>query len=204
MGVIPKIYYHLDKTAKTITLLPPYDTLTPEKIVSIRNISKQVEIYNSRDPRKHTLFIKESDRTQDFDIEITNGILTYVEDAGMEDEDALRIIIDGDIEPVTVDLYSDAPLAANETIMSLGQSMTGVNQLSIYVYNTGASTSITINIYSSPDNDVDNIALLQPFTLSDTAKSGTVPVSVVPPFLFIQTINNTATATTYTVKFSKK
>lgn len=104
--VIPKIYYTLDPDANKINLLPPYNTLTAEKVASIRNINKQVDIYNSQDPRKHTLFIKEADRTQDFDIEITNGVLTYVEGAGTLDGDILRIVIDDVSIPTDVNVVT--------------------------------------------------------------------------------------------------
>ena len=93
MTVISPSYYTLNPTAKTITFTTPYDTLTAEEFISIRNLSKQIEVYNSNDPRKHTSMLKPDERTQDFDIQVSGGVLTYVVTAGMVNTDKLQIII---------------------------------------------------------------------------------------------------------------
>lgn len=93
MTIIPASYYSLDPTAKTITFSAPYDSISAEEILSIRNLSKQIKIYDSEDPRHYTLDIIKSDRTQDFDIEITDSVLTYVANTGMENTDVLQIVI---------------------------------------------------------------------------------------------------------------
>lgn len=92
MTIISPSYYTLDPDAKTITFTTPYDTLTAEEILSIRNLSKQIMIYNSSDPRKHTSMLRQDEITQDFDIQISGGVLTYVVKAGMDEGDKLQIV----------------------------------------------------------------------------------------------------------------
>jgi hypothetical protein len=160
--VIPSTYYTLNAAAQTITLLPPYNTLTAENIASIRNISKQIEIYNSEDPRKHTLFIKESDRTQEFDIEITDGILTYVEDAGISNGDTLRIIFDGEVIPIIVNVVNPvtppltaAPLITSSLVFTADDVLTTEKKTSAL---TLSSVSSSGNYVLSVTKPVENTA----------------------------------------------
>lgn len=46
--VIPATSISLNSAAKTITLSSPYDTITVEQILSIRNITENQDIYNSK------------------------------------------------------------------------------------------------------------------------------------------------------------
>lgn len=90
-SIVPPAYYHLNTTTRTITLDAPYNTITAPEIVSIRNLTRQNEIYNSSDPKRHTLFLSLADKTQDYDIKISNGVLTYITRTHMEDTDDIQI-----------------------------------------------------------------------------------------------------------------
>ena len=81
--------YSLNPAAKTITLGSDYTDLKIEEIDRIFNLTKGAEIYNSRTPRKHISLKNQSG----MDISLVGGVITYVEDAGMEDTDKLQIII---------------------------------------------------------------------------------------------------------------
>jgi hypothetical protein len=80
-----------------------------------------------------------------------------------------------------------------------------LSQIYIYVKNLGASTNLTVLIESSPDAAGTMKAPLQTFTLNTTTRVGSVPVSVVPAYLFFTATNSDAVnATTYSVTISKK
>ncbi len=89
--IIPHGYYKLTATNNTILLKDPYNSTTIEQIKSIRNLTKNIEIYDCRSPRNHIQF----KQITGIDITIVNGVITYVEDTGMLDTDKLQITIDG-------------------------------------------------------------------------------------------------------------
>lgn len=178
MPAIPPSYYTLNPSpsVKTITFTAPYNTLTTSEIISIRNLSKQIEIYDSSDPRKHTSMIPVEDQTQDFDINIESEVLTYVVGAGMESGDELQIITSrqnvtisndslkiDDATPLSVNingatntssnLFTAQTVAASATATSPTPIQTGqLSKLICYVSNAGASTNCTVDIYASPTN----------------------------------------------------
>jgi len=81
--------YTLDTTAKTITLGTDYTDIKLEEIDRIFNLTKGIEIYNSRTPRKHIALKNQAG----MDISLTNGVISYIEDAGMDNTDLIQIII---------------------------------------------------------------------------------------------------------------
>ncbi len=66
--------------------------LTVEQIISIFNLSQGCEIYNCLNPRKHRMFLTAPDN-EGIDITVTNGVITYIEDSGMTNDDKLMIIV---------------------------------------------------------------------------------------------------------------
>jgi len=66
--------------------------LTVEQIISIFNLSQGCEIYNCLNPRKHRMYLIAPDN-EGIDISITNGVITYIEDSGMTNDDKLMIIV---------------------------------------------------------------------------------------------------------------
>ena len=73
--------YTFDASAKEITLLSPFDSVTEEQILKITNLTTDAVIYNSM-RRTHPL-------------SMTGAIITHTYDAtGMLDTDLLQIILD--------------------------------------------------------------------------------------------------------------
>ena len=104
-----------------------------------------------------------------------------------------------------VTIISDAAVVAGATNNPVAVAMDdSLNEIIIYVVNTGASTSLSLTVYSSPDGTIK--APLQPFTLNaTTVTTGQVPISVVPKYLIFIAINGDAVnATTYNVIVSKR
>ena len=84
-------------------------------------------------------------------------------------------------------------------------SLEGINQAIIYVRNIGDSTNLSVLIESSPDSDGTIKAPLQTFTLNTTTRTGSIPLSVVPAYIFVTATNSDASnATTYSVIISKR
>jgi len=86
-NVIPRGYYALDVTAKTITLSSPYNTLTVEQILRIKDLTTNYIIYDCEDSKYSTL-----------PISITSGVLTYTAPArDAADNDALQIFFNAEL-----------------------------------------------------------------------------------------------------------
>lgn len=125
--VIPLTYYTLNASAtvKTITLTTYTPTL--EQVRSIFNLTKNIEIYDSRNPRKRRQFRGELGS----DISVLNGVITYIEEAVMANTDALRIIIDDDTIPLNVNVVNTgslsptaAPLITSSLVFAAGDVLT--------------------------------------------------------------------------------
>lgn len=103
-----------------------------------------------------------------------------------------------------VKIIDGATVAAGATNDPVAVKMEdSLNQIIIYVENKGASTNLTVNVYSSFDGILQ--APLQPFTLNTTVKVGHVPVSVVPGYLiFVASNGDLENATAYDVTVSKR
>ncbi|MDD4521716.1 MAG: hypothetical protein PHW84_02025 [Methanosarcina sp.] len=77
-----------------------------------------------------------------------------------------------------------------------------INQAIVYIKNTGASTSLTVNIYSSYDGIEEGVLL--PVTLDTTLESIPIIIDVVPEYLIFKPTNNdTQHATTFDVNITK-
>lgn len=167
---IPSSNIHHSPSENSLTLDPPFDLLKTTNILSIYNLSKNVDIYNYKNPMKHTLFIPTADRTQAFDISITDGVLTYIEDAGMENTDDIQIIVNVDPNSLstTTNLFTNETVAASGTKTSTTPIQTGqLSKLLCYVSNSGASDNVTVSIYASPTDSTTGRrrAITPPFTL---------------------------------------
>ncbi|MEN6293613.1 MAG: hypothetical protein ABFD07_16560 [Methanobacterium sp.] len=157
MTIVPPSYYSLDPTTRRITFTAPYNTLTSELIRTIWNLSKQCKIYDSADPRNYTLFIDETDRTQDFDISITGGVLTYVTGTGMANTDKLQI-------EISDKFFANTPLLTTSIVFAAGDVLTtekltnaltipyfppsGNSQIAISKPNEATAGDLTVNIYN--------------------------------------------------------
>ncbi len=96
--------YTLDPAAKTITLGAAYSDLKIEEILSIFNLTKGAGIYDYREPRKRRALKNEAG----IDISLTNGVITYIETAGMTNTDKLQIIISNNVILDGGTAYSDS------------------------------------------------------------------------------------------------
>lgn len=164
--IIPPTYYTLNPSTKSITLLAPYNSWTVERIKSIRNLTKQILIYEATDPKHYTSM--QSSPAQPFDISITNGAITYISASSMSTTDKLQIVIDTEVVtstgggggssetttlvPTTV--YSSQSVSASATITSSGYAVGNCSKLELYFSNTGASTDAEITVYGSPTSDI--------------------------------------------------
>lgn len=156
--------YTLNASAKTITLGTDFLSTTLEQIFSITDLTKKIDIYDYRDPRKRRGFRKENGS----DISILNGVITYIEDAGIQNGDEIQIIIDDIITvnaSVTVDTTTPLNVNVNNTAIPIDSS-TPVNvnvsntslsvndstPLKVDVSNTG---SVGVNINNTADINVN-------------------------------------------------
>jgi len=164
--IIPRDKYTLDATARTIRLLDPYHTWTAERIKLIRNLPKQITIYDANNPRNHVSAL--TPNAQNYDIEITNGLISYVENTAMNDGDTLQIIIDTEVVTSTgggggggstvtispLNVLFQEEIAASGTLSTPGLSTVNCTKLNVYIANTGASTSVDITVKGSPTSDL--------------------------------------------------
>ena len=77
-SIVPAANYTFDASEKTITLSSPYNLMTEEQIVTIRNITKNQLIYDSAN----------TNRGQ---ISITNGVITFTYKGQMANSDKIQI-----------------------------------------------------------------------------------------------------------------
>ncbi len=77
-SIVPAANYTFDASEKTITLSSPYNSMTEEQIVTIRNITKNQLIYDSAN----------TNRGQ---ISITNGVITFTYNGQMANSDKIQI-----------------------------------------------------------------------------------------------------------------
>lgn len=90
--VIPPGYYLHSPASRMIMLFDPYNTISLEQIRSIRNLPKQIKIYDSKDPRRHRCLLTGNEQIGT-DINVSDGIISYVETAKMDSSDEIQIIL---------------------------------------------------------------------------------------------------------------
>lgn len=94
--IVPAAYYTIDASENTITLTSPYNVVTVEQIKNIFNLTQGSEIYNCLNPRKRRLFLTAPDNVG-IDITVgsgaTAGVITYIEDSDMTDDDKIQIVV---------------------------------------------------------------------------------------------------------------
>lgn len=160
MTVIPPSYYTLDPDAKTITFTAPYNILTSEEILSIRDLSKQIMVYNSSDPRHNTSMLKPDEITQDFDIQIVNGVLSYIVTATLGQDDNLHIEVSD---------FSSANVPINVNVVNSGS-----------LSPTAAALTTSSLIFTSGDI-LTTEKKTDALTLSSLSSSGNYIISVTKP-----------------------
>lgn len=162
--VIPydKIRFYPD--THKIQLLDAYSLYTVERIRSIRNLSKQIEIYDYKNPRKNNAL----KNIVGADIAISNGEITYNEAAVMSSSDIIYIEIDtavvtstggggGSSSTITIDptnILFQEEIAASGTLSTSGLSTVNCTKLNVYIANTGTSTNVDITVKGSPTSDL--------------------------------------------------
>jgi len=78
--VVPNGYYELSATGKTITLKDPYIPTGVEQIKSIRNLTKSLDVYNSKDGKHPITF--------------ASPVITFTYAAVMANTDKIQVIVD--------------------------------------------------------------------------------------------------------------
>jgi len=162
--VIPydKIRFYPD--THKIQLLDAYSLYTVERIRLIKNLSKQVEIYNYQNPRKNNAFAN----VAGVDITISNGEITYNDPADMSSSDIIYIEIDtavvtstggsgGSSSTITIDptnVLFQEEIAASGTLSTSGLSTVNCTKLNVYIANTGTSTNVDLTVKGSPTSEL--------------------------------------------------
>ena len=191
--VIPSANYTIDASEKKIVLTYPYDSITAEQITSIRNITKNMLIYSASDPTKSGITIDPA------------GTINYNYDGAMEDTDIIRIEVDStpiDVNITNISLlgqsdvlevYSSESVPASSTTSSTGQDVRGASYVILYVKNA-TSTSLTVNVFASPDSAGTFKALIGTTTLNATTKTqDEIELDKVPNYLFFDLVNSDST-----------
>ena len=83
--IIPSANYTFDASAKTLTLTSPYNTTSQEQIVTIRNLTKNIWIYDCTNTGRGNITVSE-------------GVVTFDYSATMEDTDIIQIKIDTGVD----------------------------------------------------------------------------------------------------------
>ena len=78
--IVPADKYAFDASESTITLASPYNTITVEQVISIRNLTKNMLLYDCT-------------MTNRSSITIDAGVITHTYSGTMEDTDKLMIIV---------------------------------------------------------------------------------------------------------------
>jgi hypothetical protein len=200
--VIPHDKYQLHASSKTITLLDPYEDVTLERIKSIYDLSQQFEIYNSNTPRKRRAYRQEAGA----DISVTDGVISYIEDATADSSDVIAIIIDtavvtatggggGSSTTITVDplnvIYNQT-VAASGTLDTIVTSTVNCSKLNVYFSNTGTSTDVEITVKGSPTSDKTLSKIIgTPTQLGASDSNGPViGEEEIPGYLWFSIVNN--------------
>ena len=85
--------YIFDASENKITLGAGSAIITIEQILSIRNITKNIEIYNSGNSRKHgRLFADDPADRVGLDIGLAVGVITFFEKTAMDYTDKIQIL----------------------------------------------------------------------------------------------------------------
>lgn len=170
--VIPSSYISLSMstTPRTITLISPYDTLTLERIKSIFNLTTGTEIYNSDTPGKRKRLIG----APGADISITNGVITFVEDAKMTNGDSIKIVINNK------NPSRNTELIGSELTVSTGGTpsaeitdvdTTGAKRIAVQVNNKGASTIVEVAAYCAVGSLAYTTGCIGSFNLDTTNRN---------------------------------
>lgn len=197
--------YSLDASTKTITLGYNFSSTSIEQITKISNLTRNIEIYDYQNPRKHRQLRQEAG----MDISVAGGKITYIENAVMNNSDIIQIIIDpvivanstggGNttiiIDPVTV--YSGQVIAASSELSSPGVPTGNCTKLNVYFSNTGTSTNVEITVKGSPTPDLTLSKIIgDPITLgAGTSNGPIIEDSEIPGDLWF-TIKNKDTSKT--------
>lgn len=93
--------YTLDAANQQIALGIDFASITIEQILGIRNLTKNIEIYNSQYPGKHRLFAEDPAERAGIDIGLAVGVITFFETATMDDTDNIQILLEDNIVTLT-------------------------------------------------------------------------------------------------------
>jgi hypothetical protein len=156
--VIPRDKYLFNPSANTIQLLDQYSLYTAERIRSIYNLSKQVGIYNYRNPCKNNALKNISG----MDISVSNGLITYNDTTRMSSDDILHIEIDtiivastsGGFQIDSINALSSKSIAASGSLTTTGVPTINCSKVNIYISNTGAATGVEVTVNGSPTSDL--------------------------------------------------
>jgi hypothetical protein len=192
--VIPS--YNFDASEKTITLGSRYADLTIGQILEIKNLTKQIDIYTSKNPRKRRLRRNEAG----MDISVADGVITFIETATMEDTDRIQITADVEENMLSSPEY---PFGASGTLIAASGTLTkpdtgfintdGASIIWLTGKYAGDSESITVIVHGYADED-DNADPIAAMTLDSSMKHAKIQVPTGLPYITIEVTNNSLVA----------
>jgi hypothetical protein len=205
--IIPSGSYAYNASAKTLTLSGDYTTITAERIISIRNITRKSVLYNRNELYNGT-------------ISMTGSVISgFTDSDDAANADKIQIEVDTVFSSVPllvtrIPIYS-APVAvftaqnfpkspdAGYTAAGTVIDTTLCTKLSIVASNAG-STSLTIQVFGKNTAAGTMKMPLYVLTLNTTTTTGGCIIVDLPPYVeIIATNNDTVNAATVTVSAIK-
>ncbi len=114
--------YTFNATAKTITLIPPWNALNWSQILSIRNLTVNEQFYDCNSSR--------------YTISVSGAVITHTYDNSYHNNtDKLQIVIDTELTPSDRDniLFENTSIPAGEAVFSDWFDISGYDKLWLYL-----------------------------------------------------------------------
>jgi hypothetical protein len=204
---IPSGSYAYNASAKTLTLSGDFTTITAERIISIKNITRKTVLYDSKQLFNGSL-------------SMTGSVISALNDsAAAANGDKIQIEIDTVLSSVPI-LVNNVPVLASPDAVYTAQNFPKspdagytatpaaldtrtVRKLSIACSNAG-STSLTISIVGKNTAAGTMKIPLSVLTLNTTTLTGGCIITDLPPYVeFTVTNNDTINAATVTITAQK-
>lgn len=199
-NVIPYGKYTYNASAKTITLLGEYATITAEQIKSIRNLSIKAQYFDS-----HELYIRT--------LTMTGAVISGIPgDTAAQNTDKLQIVIDSSSSSVPildtlVTVFNAQSFAKSPdsgyTATATPIDVTICKKLSIACSNSGSTSLSIVIVGKNTSAGTMNIPLYS-LVLNTTTTSGGCIITDLPPYVEITVKNlDTINAGTVTITAQK-
>ena len=126
--------YTFDASAQTITLAKPYDTLSLGQIISIKNLTKNVIIFD-----KDVSKMDKIEKYTSYSLSLSGSVIThFCTSSDFADTDKLAIVIDTELDFVDLKtvLLENTSVVAGELVASDPFDILGTKDVAIFVQST--------------------------------------------------------------------